>query len=121
MKYFQEVTEWVGSPRAINHVYYMDDDKTQAVGYIKFGQGDLIKFKNPIRLDVRGRNFVVVKDKKTESDEKYFPKQEINKNRITVQGSNDKEYYLEKVGSKYTCTCPGFVFRHNCKHVDTMT
>ena len=117
MKYFQEITEWADSPNSINHIYYMDDDKTQAVGYIKFGKGDLIKFKSPIRLDVRGRKFQVLKTK-GEPDSVYFSKkEEPKKDIITVQGSNGKEYYIEKVGSKYTCTCPGFTFRHTCKHV----
>ena len=117
MKYFQEITEWADSPSAINHVYYMDDDKTKAVGYIKFGKGDLIKFKNPIRIDVRGRKFQVLKTK-GEPDSVYFgKKEEPKKDVITVKGSNGKEYYIEKVGSKYTCTCPGFTFRHTCKHV----
>lgn len=120
MKYFQEVTVWADSPKSINHVYYMDDNKTAAVGYIKFGEGRLFKFKRPLRLDTRGRKFVELKDKKGEPDEKYFPKVAVPKDRITVQGSNGKEYYLEKVGGKYTCTCPGFTFRHKCKHVDTM-
>jgi hypothetical protein len=120
MKYFQEVTVWSDNPNAINHIYYMNDEKTQAVGYLKFGKGRLFKFKQPLRLDTRGRKFVVVQGKKTEPDEKYFAKVEVPKDRITVQGSNGKEYYLEKVGNRYTCTCPGFTFRQKCKHVDTM-
>ena len=30
------------------------------------------------------------------------------------------EYHINKIGSKYTCTCPGFAFRHKCKHVDDL-
>lgn len=122
MKYFQEITEWSDSPKAVNHIYYMSDDKSKTVGYLKFGTGRLIKFSTPIRLDVRGRKFVVVKDKKGEPDEKYFPKvqEEVKKDVIEVQGSGGKVYHLEKVGSKYTCTCPGFTFRNKCKHVDSL-
>ena len=118
MKYFEEVTVWNDNPKAVNHVYYMTDDKSKCVGYIQFGKGRLQKFSTPIRLDTRGRKFVVLKDKKTEPDEKYFPKEEVKKDLIEVQGSNGKVYYLEKVGSKYTCTCPGFTFRQKCKHVE---
>ena len=122
MKYFQETTEWNDNPKAVNHIYYMSDDKSKTVGYLKFGKGRLIKFSTPMRLDVRGRKFVVVKDKKGEPDEKYFPKveEEVKKDVIEVQGSGGKVYYLEKVGSKYTCTCPGFTFRAKCKHVEGM-
>jgi hypothetical protein len=118
MKYFQEVTEWSDNKTAINHVYYMKDDKSSAVGYIKFGVGDLIKFKVPMRIDVRGRKFVIVKNKKTEPDSVYFPKKEEVKSVdvITVDGSNGKKYTLEKVSGKYVCSCPGFTFRNKCKH-----
>lgn len=119
MKYFKETTEWSES-KVVNHVYYMKDDKSAAVGYLKFGTGNLIKFSKPMKLDTRGRKFEVLK-MKAEPDSVYFgPKEEPKKDVITVQGSNGKEYYLEKVGSKYTCTCPGFTFRHKCKHVDNM-
>jgi len=119
MKYFEEVTVW-DTPTAVNHTYYMKDDKSAMVGYIKAGTKTLFKFKNPIRIDTRGRKFVELKQK-GEPDEVYFgKKEEPKKDVITVQGSNGKEYYIEKVGTKYTCTCPGFVFRHKCKHVENM-
>lgn len=120
MKYYQEVTDW-GDSKAVNHIYYLNDDKSRMVGYIKHGTKELFKFKSPIAIDVRGRKFVELKDKKGEPDSVYFgKKEEPKKDIITVQGSNGKEYYIEKVGSKYTCTCPGFVFRHKCKHVEEM-
>lgn len=117
MKYLQEVTDW-GIKDAQNHTYYVCDDKTKMVGYIKQGTTDLFKFKHPIVIYTKGRKFVELK-KKGEPDSVYFAKkEEPKKDIITVLGSNGKEYYLEKVGSKYTCTCPGFVFRHKCKHVE---
>ena len=120
MKYFQEVTEWDTSS-ATNHIYYLKDDKSSMVGYIKHGTKKLFKFKKPIAIDVRGRKFVELKDKKGEPDTVYFGKKEEPKKDVTtVQGSNGKEYYIEKVGSKYTCTCPGFTFRHTCKHVQNV-
>lgn len=120
MKYFQEVTEWdVGT--AINHIYYLKDDKSSMVGYIKHGTKELFKFKSPIGIDVRGRKFVELKDRKGEPDSVYFGKKdEPKKDTIVVKGSNGKEYFIEKVGSKYTCTCPGFIFRHKCKHTENM-
>lgn len=120
MKYFEETTTWTDT-KVVNHVYYMKDDKSAAVGYLKFGKGKLEKFKTPIKLDLRGRKFVELKDKKGEPDTVYFgKKEEPKKDVITVQGSNGKEYFIEKVGTKYTCTCPGFVFRHKCKHIEGM-
>ncbi len=119
MKYFQEVTKW-DSPTAVNHTYYLKDDKSAMVGYIKAGSKGLFKFKSPIRIDTRGRKFVELK-LKAEPDEVYFgKKEEPKKDLIEVQGSNGKVYHLEKIGTKYTCTCPGFSFRAKCKHVEGM-
>lgn len=121
MKYFEEVTDW-GSPTAKNHIYYLNDDKSKMVGYIKHGTTDLFKFKQPISFYGKGRKFVELKNKKGEPDSVYFTKQETftPKAAIIVQGSNGKEYHITKIGSKYTCTCPGFAFRHKCKHVDDL-
>lgn len=116
MKYLQEVTEW-DSKNAPNHIYYVSDDKTKMVGYIKQGTTDLFKFKNPIAIYTKGRKFVELK-KKAEPDSVYFTKSEAftPKQAIEVEGSNGKKYYVTKVGAKYMCTCPGFSFRHTCKH-----
>jgi hypothetical protein len=119
MKYFQEVTEW-DSPTAQNHIYYLKDDKTKMVGYIKSGTDTLFKFKHPIDIYTKGRKFVELKTK-AEPDSVYFQKvEEKPKDVITVQGSNGKEYHITKVGNRYSCTCPGFLFRHKCKHVDEL-
>lgn len=119
MKYFQEVTEWTDSAIP-NHIYYLSDDKSYMVGYIKAGDKSLFKFKAPIRIDVRGRKFVELKNKKGEPDSIYFTKtEEVKaKDAIIVKGSNGKEYQVTKVGNQYTCSCPGFMFRHRCKHVE---
>ena len=120
MKYYQEVTEW-SEANATNHIYYLNEDKTSMVGYIRAGTKELFKFKNPIRIDTRGRKFKLL-DMKGEPDSVYFTKQDTftPKAAIIVKGSNGKEYHITKVGSKYSCTCPGFQFRHTCKHVQEM-
>lgn len=120
MKYLQEVTDW-GSHNVANHIYYLNDSKTKMVGYIKAGTKALFKFSKPMAFDGRGRKFVEVKNRKPESDEVYFPKvkEEPPVDAIKVQGSNGKVYLLTKgINGKYNCTCPGFTFRHTCKHVD---
>ena len=120
MKYFQEVTKWDNSDTP-NHIYYLRDDKSYMVGYIKAGTKALFKFKKPIAIDTRGRKFVELKDKKVEPDTKYFAKPEEPKGEvIKVQGSNGKVYTVEKIAGKYVCSCPGFMFRHKCKHTDAM-
>lgn len=117
MKYYQETTDW-GDEKAANHIYYLNDDKTKMVGYIKQGTKDLFKFKNPITIYTRGRKFELLK-MKGEPDSVYFGSKEEDKapkQAIEVEGSNGKKYYVSKIGNKYICTCPGFTFRHTCKH-----
>jgi hypothetical protein len=117
VKYFQETTDW-GDVNAKNHIYYLCDDKTKMVGYIKYGTTELFKFKQPIPIYTKGRTFVELKTK-GEPDSVYFVKSSEFKPKeaIVVKGSNGKEYYITKIGHKYSCTCPGFQFRHVCKHV----
>ena len=117
MKYYKEVTDW-GSATAPNHTYYLNDDRSHMVGYIKQGTTELFKFKQPIRIETRGRKFELL-TKKGESDSVYFTKTEVfaPKQAIEIEGSNGKKYYLTTIGTKYACTCPGFMFRHTCKHI----
>lgn len=120
MKYFQEITEWSTSVQ--NHIYYLTDDKRKMVGYIPLGTKKLVKFSKPMSFDGRGRKFVIL-PKEAESDEVYFPKTETvtSEPRIEVEGSNGKKYYLTKRNSRWLCTCPGFQFRHKCRHVEEMS
>lgn len=121
MKYYQETTVWNTDYTVPNHTYYMTDDRTMAVGYIPAGKKRLVKFSKPFRIDTRGRKFVVL-TKSGEDDSVYFPKV-VDKpvgQVIEVPGSNGKKYFLSKVGKGWSCTCPGYQFRHKCKHVDEM-
>ena len=34
-----------------------------------------------------------------------------------VKGSKGQEYVLTKTNAKWSCTCPGFEYRKDCKHV----
>jgi hypothetical protein len=119
MKYFQETTEW--STRYVpNHIYYLTDDKRKMVGYIKAGSTELIKFSKPMNFDSKGRKFTVL-PRKAESDSVYFPSVQEAKPAgqvIEIEGSSGKKYYVSKIGNRITCTCPGFAFRHKCKHVE---
>ena len=120
MKYYQEVTEWADA-NSSNHIYYLKDDKTKMVGYIKSGTDTLFKFKHPIDIYTKGRKFVELK-MKAEPDSMYFQTTSEFKPKdvIIVKGSNGKEYHISKIGTRYSCTCPGFMFRHKCKHVDEL-
>ena len=121
MKYFQEITEWT-EKSAVNHIYYLTDDKSKMVGYIKNGTTDLFKFKTPISISTKGRKFKLVKD--GEADSVYFVKQEERTdkgaNAIEIEGSGGKKYFVTKTKAGLTCSCTGFQFRRKCKHVDSI-
>ena len=57
---YLETTQWQESTQA-NHVYiFTEPPKTRSVacmGYIKAGTKELIRFKNPIKLDLKDRKF----------------------------------------------------------------
>lgn len=115
MKAFLETTEWADTQFNCNHVYWMDDAKNKMYAYARFGNPkDTQTFSKPIAIDARGRKFVEVRhDIYGWKD----PEQEVSVNLIwTVEGSKGAKYVVEKDGSVYTCTCPGFKFRGACRH-----
>lgn len=123
MKFFQEITVWEAPYEVPNHIYYMKDDRSWTVGYIKSGTKKLIKFTRPMRTETRGRKFVQL-DRQGEKDTVYFPKVEEEKPAIavkTIVGSSGKKYFITGTSGRYSCSCPGFQFRHKCKHVEEMS
>ena len=117
MKFFQEITVW-REPNAVNHIYYLSDDHSKMVGYIKHGTVELVKFKSPISFYTSGRKFKLI-SRDAEPDSAYFTKSEplaITKNVIEVTGSAGNKYYITKHGNNYSCSCSGFQFRRSCKH-----
>ena len=112
MKWLAETTKWsVPTP---NHIYLFDDSKTFALAYLKFGEGDAVVFKRPMRIDTRGRTF---KDlgKKFRPDIKIGPVATLGRT-WTVKGSKGDEYTLTELNGKLSCTCQGFKYRGQCKH-----
>jgi hypothetical protein len=116
MKAFLETTEWEDVARQPNHVYWMDDSKSKMFAYAPWGDTHSVKvFKNPIRIDTRGRKFKEVNNTFGFSS----PKEAVSTNPTwTVEGSKGAKYVVEKDGSVYTCTCPGFKFRGACRHIE---
>ena len=87
------------------HVYLLDG--TKLVAYIKTGSQDPFYFKNGIKgFDKRGRKFEIVKPNP------FAVKAE---SRIEIQGSKGQVYYVDREDN--SCTCPGYTFRGDCKHL----
>ena len=111
MKWFAETTDY--KDNTPNGVYLLDDGKTKMYAFRPFGTGAIKVFKNPIRIDLRGRKFAVNSVQfKTELKE---PKLEGRV--IEVRGSKGDIYKVTDVNGNLSCTCSGFRFRGDCKHI----
>lgn len=115
----QEVTVWECSFQP-NHTYLMDGDKAYA--YIKKGTADVIVFQKPLKLDKRGRKFIPVAN--TFGDcVQLDPPISTSKPAIsaTVAGSKGNLYNVSFSDDSWHCTCSGFAFRKDCKHIEQVT
>lgn len=108
MKAYQEITHWNVEYRQPNHQYLLDGDRV--IAYRRWGEGPPEFSKTPRRIDRRGRKFI-------EIDSSVFGdvKETKDDTKIKVQGSKGNTYEVD-IENK-TCTCPGFTFRGNCRHV----
>jgi len=114
MKWFAETTEWKGT--APNHVYLMDDAKSKMFAYVPVGADQPTIFKKPIRIDVRGRKFKL----NTVQFETAIKPEQPEGRTWEVQGSKGDVYKVSEVRGEYSCSCSGFKFRGDCKHVKSV-
>ena len=105
MEAFLETTDW--GQTATNHIYLLDGDR--AIAYQNALDGTVKYFSKPIQINKRGRTFV-------KSKVNPFGKSTVKL--IEIAGSKGATYFMNPV--KKTCTCPGFSFRGNCKHLDKL-
>ena len=112
MKWFAETTDY--KDNTPNGIYLLDDGKSKMYAFKARGTEAIKVFRNPIRIDVRGRKFVVNPVQfKTELKE---PEPE---GRVwVVKGSKGDEYKVTDVNGNYSCTCSGFRFRSQCRHIE---
>ena len=115
MKWFAEVTDWNHST-VVNGVYLLDDGKSKMYAFRPRGTGEIKVFKNAIRIDTRGRKFVVnpVQFKTGLTEPKPEGRFWI------VLGSKGDKYKVTELNGNYSCSCSGFKFRGDCKHVKTV-
>jgi hypothetical protein len=114
MKWFAETTDYRDSTP--NGIYLLDDGKSKMYAFRPFGTGAIKVFQNPIRIDLRGRKFAVNSVQfKTELTEPE-PEGRV----IEVTGSKGDVYKVTELHGNYSCTCSGFRFRGDCKHVKSV-
>lgn len=109
MEAVKETTVWEDGNTNINHTYLLDGDKM--VAYIRQGTAEPFWFKNPIRIDKRGRKFERINDDIFNISMNVFTPSNVKE----VQGSKGQTYIVNL--DEGSCTCPGYTFRGTCKHV----
>jgi hypothetical protein len=81
------------------------------------GVGEIKVFKNPIRIDVRGRKFAVNSVQFRTDLKEPEPEGRV----FTVTGSKGDKYTVNEVRGSWSCTCSGFKFRGECKHIKELS
>jgi len=111
MKWFAETTDYKDTIK--NGIYLLDDGKSKMYAFRSPVTNSIKVFQNPIRMDMRGRKFMV--------NPVQFPTQvaepEPEGRTWTVKGSKGDSYQVNEVRGNWACTCSGFRFRGECKHV----
>lgn len=93
------------------HTYLLDG--TTLVAYIRVGTVEPYYFKSGIKgFSKSGRKFEVIKANPFTPQAKAEPTPWI----LQVQGSKPNTFYQVNT-SELTCTCPGYTFRGDCKHI----
>ena len=109
MRFYRETTAWDGN--VPNHIYLLNTDKSKLFGYMKAGTQETQVFKKPIQFDQRGRKFVEVKELGE------IDLDEVKSEQWHFTGSKGDTYIVQKIDNMLQCTCPGFTYRGDCKHV----
>jgi hypothetical protein len=111
MKWYTETTKWPDG--LANGTYLLNDSKTKMFAYVRPGGSESKQFKNAINIETRGRTFAV-----STQQFKVSVKAEVTEGRvIEVKGSKGDVYQVTELNGNYSCTCSGFRFRGDCKHV----
>jgi hypothetical protein len=113
MKWYSETTAYTDSMP--NGTYLLNDSKTKLYAYVSPGSGTPKQFKNPIKIDTRGRKFV-----ESSTQYKIVTKEEPEGRVWEVQGSKGDVYKVTEANGYLSCTCSGFRFRGDCKHVKSI-
>jgi hypothetical protein len=103
MKIVQETTKWADA--TANNLYLVSDNMEYIIAYVPEGSGESQRFRKPIRWDSRGRTFKILKEIA-----------ENDPDTVIVQGSKGQRYTLTRANGTWACSCPGYVYRGNCRH-----
>ncbi len=112
MEAVRETTVWTGVDyRQPNHDYLLDGDRV--VAYRPCGTGKVIACSGKLKIDRRGRKFEKLTDNPFHA---FMHAKREEPVVLEVKGSKGNSYFVNQ--QEGTCTCPGFQFRGNCKHLE---
>ena len=114
MKWLAETTQWPDG--LANGIYLLDDSKTKMYAYVSPTAKTPKHFKNPIRIETRGRTFKVSPVQYKVEVVEEVPEGKAHE----VIGSKGEIYRITELNGNYSCTCSGFRFRSDCKHVKSV-
>jgi hypothetical protein len=113
MKWFAETTDY--RDKVPNGIYLLDDAKTRMYAF-RPASGEIKTFKHFIRIDTRGRRFVI----NPVQFETRLREPEPEGRSWIVKGSKGNEYKITELNGNLACTCSGFRFRGQCRHVENI-
>lgn len=112
MKWFAETTDWKDS--VPNGIYLLDDAKTKMYAFRPGRTGEIKVFRNAIKIETRGRKFVV----NPVQFQTELREPEPEGRSWIVKGSKGDEYKITEHSGNYSCSCSGFRFRSKCRHIE---
>ena len=118
MKTIQEITVWDVDYTVPGHTYFVSDSKDKLFAYIKCGGDQIEKFKKPYRFGVTGRRFREVENVWNFGvDDQPQP---VRGRAWQVAGSQGNEYTVTEELGAWSCTCTGFKYHGNCRHIKSL-
>jgi hypothetical protein len=112
MKWFAETTDYRDA--VPNGIYLLNDSKDKMFAFRPRGTGEIKVFRNPIRIDLRGRKFVINPVQFQTGLREPEPEGRV----WIVKGSKGDEYRVSELNGNLSCTCSGFKFRGKCRHIE---
>jgi hypothetical protein len=109
MKTMLETTLWPDSTP--NHVYFLSNSRDRMFGYVAQGTDQAVRFKEPITFNVRARQFQAVPNVWN------FATADVSTKTWSVAGSNGSTHTVSELDKVLSCSCSGFRFRGQCRHV----
>ena len=107
MKFLQE-TSATDYP---NHTYLVTDDRSKVLGYVRSGTDQLEMFRAAKNFDPRGRKFKEVENRWD------LQEKQTRQRQWQITGSRGNQYTVTETADGLTCSCPGYTYRQDCKHV----